>query len=621
MISNEAIEELQRYLRPMMDNFSPMKQLRDRYELIDKYVAKESMRHADALQGKQVNRAGNKTVHQDIEIPLCHIYAETAKAFYASIFLSGFPIFGTVASRKNEDAAAMLQTLCGRDQIRFNWVRNLLQSLGDGVKYNIMATEVSWESKRAISAVNAPKLASGQAHTGSTKSVVYSGNKLKRLNPYNTFWDTSVPISECHETGSFAGYIERYNYVQLKQYVQNMDDTYLVRRNINAIFKSQLTQENYFYTPSIREIGQITTNTSDWGAFFNNDAGRKSAGGGKYEMVTAYLRIVPKDFRISVPRAGEVQVFKAVWVNGYLAYLEPITAGHEYLPIIITALNDDGTGLEAKSPTEFIMDNQDLSTSIIIATINSMRRAVADRGLYNPNRIKAADINSPHPTAKIPVRFTAYDEDFSKAYQQLPFTDTVSASFKDNLNLVFSITDQTTGANRAQQGAFQKGNKTLHEYDDVMKNSQGRLLLNAMGIEASHYVPIKQILKLNYFVYAVNEAIFDPQTRNMIDVDPQKLRELEGDFQMSDGLMPNSKLANSETTQGAIGLFGQFPALDMEYDVGGMVISVLKQQGMKGLEDYKRTPDQRKQKMEEMQTAIAAKQAGALPPTNPAAGG
>lgn len=611
MLSKESIKALESYLPPLVDQDSTLKSLRDRYTLIDKYVSKESALDKDSLQSKQAAEQGNKKTHRSIEVALCHTYAETTLAFYSSVFLSGFPIFAVVAEREQQEVASMLTALCGRDQIRFNWTKNLMQCLADGIKYNVMATEVTWEQKLGTQV--ATQTRSGSAQTGTHRAVVYKGNKLKRISPYNLFWDQTVPLDLVHEIGAYIGYIERANYIQLKQFIHGLNDAFLVKMNLNAIFTSQLRAEGRFYVPQIRRTDSVTRNNS-WEHFFGFDSKNKTQGGGRYEVVTAYTRIIPKEYRISVPRAGEPQVFKCIWVNDMLLYVEPIIAGHEYLPIILSQLNDDGTGLEAKSKVEFLMDHQDLATSTITATIASMRRAVADRGLYNPQRIKSADINSAEPTAKIPVRFTSYDKGFENAYQHLPYNDTVSPLFKDNFGMIMGLSDTVSGANRSQQGAFQKGNRTQFEYDDVMKNQQGRLLLNALGLEASHFAPLKQILKINYLMYAVPEKVMDMAARKQINIDPQKMREDEADFKMSDGLLPSTKLANTEMASQAIGLFNQDPSLALEYDLAGMMVSVMHQSGFTGLDDFKRTPEQKQAKMAEMQQAAAAQQ---VPPAQP----
>jgi len=611
MLSKDSIRALEGYLPPLVDNNSLLKSLRDRYELIDKYISKESALDKDSIQGQITAERGDKRKHRSIEVALCHTYHETALAYYASIFLSGYPIFGVVAERDKEDVAEMLTALCGRDQVRFNWTKNLMQCLSDGLKYNVMATEVLWEEKKNIQVIT--QTTAGSEKTGSHKAVVYRGNRLKRINPYNAFWDDSIPLSEVHEHGAFAGYIEQFNYIQLKQFIHALNSTYLIKMNLNAIFTSVASSQQRYFTPKIRKLN-ATNDTGNWSHFFGFNSNNKTSGGGRYELVTAYVRIIPKEYKISVPRAGEPQVFKCVWVNSLLLYAEPVIAGHEYLPLVISQLNDDGTGIDAKSKVEFLMDHQDLATSTITATIASMRRAVADRALYNPARIKTSDINSPEPTAKIPVKFTSYNKGFEDAYMHLPYTDTVSPLFRDNFNLIFSLSDQVSGSNRAQQGAFQKGNRTQFEYDDVMKNQQGRLLLNAMGVESSHFVPIKQMIKMNYLLNAAPEEILDSATKKQVSIDPQRLREDEADFRMSDGLMPSTKLANTEMASQAIGLFNQDPTLSLDYDVGGLMVSILKQSGFVGLEDYRRNDAQKQQRIAEVQQLTAAQNPQQLPP-------
>src|SRR5690606_13404476 len=102
-----------------------------------------------------------------------------------------------------------------------------------------------------------------------------------------------------------------------------------------------------------------------------------------------------------VPESGNPQTFKLIWVNGHLAYVEPISAGHDYLPIVVGQLYPGSS--EVKSFTEYLQDLQDLSTSLLTGTLDSMRRAVGDRALYDPTKIRKQDIENPSPVAKIPI--------------------------------------------------------------------------------------------------------------------------------------------------------------------------------------------------------------------------
>jgi len=51
------------------------------------------------------------------------------------------------------------------------------------------------------------------------------------------------------------------------------------------------------------------------------------------------------------------------------------------------------------------------------------------------------------------------------------------------------------------RGSFQKGNKSVQEWNDTMGGSDGRLRLPALTLEHQVFNPLKNILKLNIFQY------------------------------------------------------------------------------------------------------------------------
>src|SRR5690606_38306343 len=161
-------------------------------------------------------------------------------------------------------------------------------------------------------------------------------------------------------------------------------------------------------------------------------------------------------------------------------------------------------------------------------------------------------------------------------------------------------------------------NKTSFEFDTIMSNSQARLQLGALNLENSFYAPIKEIIKLNYLIYAQAEEIENRQTGTTVQVDPAMLREVAPDFKMADGILPSTKLANTEVLVQAINAIGMDPMLAMEYDTGGIIVSILRQQGFTDIHQYKRTPEQMQMYMQMMQANAATRGSGNAAQSNPA---
>lgn len=579
------------------------------WTLVDKYLQKTGDYTSASQQGELVTQSGDKSKIRNIEIPITFINKETAHAYMAGVFLTGYPIFASTATRDKEDAASMLTALVGRDQQRMQWVPEFLRVFDDVLRYNICAMEVSWAAKRSSSVVT--KIVPGSKITGSASAVIYEGNQLERIDPFNLIYDTNVEPSKVHSHGTYVGKVESVDYIALKRKYQEWTETFQVKKNIGAIIgnkdaESSSGYQRLYRKPVVVKNLSLRTNGQDFTYFWGGQTRVSMAGAvsGMYEVVTVYRRLIPREWELAVPNSGQPQVFKLIWVNGKLAYVEPISAGHEYLPIVLGQMYPGDR--DVKSFVEYITDLQDLATALMTGSLDSMRRAVGDRALYDPTRIRKADIEATSPVSKIPVQTNAYQNGLESAYKQIPYEDRISGNFMQNMGVAVNLAEKTTGLNGSTQGSFIPGNKTMKEFDSIMSNSQARLQLGATQLDGGFLNPIKEILKLNYLIYAQAESIEDKQTANVVAIDPAMLRESAPEFKMADGLMPATKQAGTEVLMQAMATIQNNPQLSMEYDIGGMLISILKQSGLTTLNEYKRTPQERQQYLDMVQQATQA---------------
>ena len=96
-------------------------------------------------------------------------------------------------------------------------------------------------------------------------------------------------------------------------------------------------------------------------------------------------------------------------------YAERQTNIHNFLPIIFGQPLEDGLGYQTKSFAQNLQSVQDMTSALWNGKIASARRALADRVLYDPSKIKPEDINSDNPAAKIPCKSAAYGGNLAQA--------------------------------------------------------------------------------------------------------------------------------------------------------------------------------------------------------------
>ena len=590
---------------------------------VDRLYMREADFTEEQRKAKLANKYGDAAKLQNIQSPTVYTTVEDSTSFLTNVFCMEYPMFKGLADPQDQEMATAMNTLIGEDQIHFGWTAQFNMAFRDGSKYNLAAIEVDWH-----------KLASKKmAKAGTTtEEVIYEGNSIARKDPYNLIYDTRVPIAEMHIHGEYAGYTEIYNYIRIRKLMNALGDDRI--GDVNSILRS--SPDNWvkqgFYFPElnysvltqrdnpVRAAAGMDINWYSW-------IGRKDAAGETlqyqpyYFVLTLYCQIVPQDYAMRGPQDGTPLIWKLMFVNGDLVYAQPYPTLTQFLPLILVQPQRDGLDLQTKSAAENVADYQRISSALWNAKLDSARRRLTDRMLYNPLLIDPDHINNPNPSAKIPVRQTAFGRNLQEAVFPIPFHDENGQFFVQESQLVEQMAQRTSGHNNVSQGQFQKGNKLQSEFDTVMANAGNRDRTSAIMWEAQAFMPIKHQVKLNYILHPTKKMTrFNRQERKIVEIDPAKLREAVMEFQMGDGLLPVERLANTSVMQNAFNYLSGNPEMGREYSTGDMFVYMMDQQGVKGLDEFRKPPEQvAYEDAQRSWTAVAqeAVKAGQQPPPQP----
>jgi hypothetical protein len=573
--------------------------IRDQMRQIDLAYIRENDFTQENLRAKAANKYGDPTRFQNITVPVVMPMVEAAVTYQSSVFLTGHPIFGVVSNPQTMDAAMQMETVIEEQSVRGGWVRELMMFFRDGFKYNLAALEVNWD--RVVTAALETDLAFSTTQAR-PKEVIWEGNCLKRKDPYNLIFDTRVAPSEIYWRGEFAGYTELMSRIQLKQFVNSLPDKMV--DNVIAAFESGLgfsgisstDMQGGFYTPQINPNALLdrdsrgTTNWMAWAGIAGSQSNIKYKD--TYEVTTLYAKILPADFGMKVPAQNTPQIWKFIYVNhSVLIYAERQTNAHGYLPMLFSQPLEDGLEYQTKSLAQNVQPIQDVTTALMNSNIAARRRAISDRGIYDPSRISEAHINSDNPAAKIPVRPAAYGKPVQEAYYPIPFRDDQAGIIMQDIQQLLQMGNVITGQNPVRQGQFVKGNKTQHEFQSVMSNANGRDQMTSMLLEAQVFTPLKEILKINILQYQGGVSLFNREKQQVVKIDPVALRKAVMDFKVSDGLTPSDKLINSDTLQVAMQVIGSSPQIAAGYNLAPMFSYFMKTQGGR-IQEFEKSPEQ-----------------------------
>lgn len=577
------------------NNFNIRQQLLDR----DRSYFREKDWSLKNQQARSQNRGGNPVPIQNVTIPVVMPQVETALAGLSDIFLTGYPIFPVLSKPAMSDPALQMETLVGEHSVKYGWAAELAMTFRDGLKYNLMGVEVFWKNDKVWSVAT-----DGESSTAASKATetYYQGNVIKRLNPYNLIIDTRVADpSQCHKKAEFLGYTELINRIELKQLFADLGPTSTM--NAKEAFESgtgeyaSVLGTNAFYIPQINPnaIVNPTLTTTNWLAWAGVDT---TTGGIKYsnmyEKTVLYCRIIPADFNLSSVARNTVQIWKFIVINRkILIFAERQTNAHNYLGIIIGQPIEDGLGWQTKSYAENAAPMQDAATALYTSGIESQRRKVYDRMLYDPSRINKVDIDNVSPVARIPVKQIAYGQPLQEAVYVVPYRDDGVADILAMSREVAGFADTLNGQNKAQQGQFTKGNRSRKEFETIMGNSNSRIqLVMAISLEYRFMQPLKEIIKLNILQYQPPTTLYNRNTNTQVAIDPVAIRAAALEFKLSDGLLPVDKMVNIDALGTILQMTANDPQFQSEYDIPGAIMYSLQLQGAAWLADFKRTPQQ-----------------------------
>ena len=610
-ISQESQELLRDYHRACLSMMSGQWNFRAMLEQIDREYYQEVDWTPIKQKAKQQNVLGNPYAMQSLVYPIVMPQVEAAVTYQSSVFLTGQPIFGVVSSPKFANEAIQLETKIDAEAVKGGWRHQFINFFRNGFKYSLAATEVTWDVEKIYSLDTSGKL----------QDVIWQGNRVKNLDMYNTFFDCRVHPLDIPSEGEFAGYTMLKSRIGLKQYLASLP--YVITDNIEAAFASpangipstDMSMYESYYIPQLNPDALIMTakagetNWLQWMLALPQMNGKISYSG-LYEVSVHYVRIIPEDFKMTgrtFPASDQVQIWKLILVNHQvLVFAERLTNAHNLLPILFSVPRDDGIMYQTKSDAMHARPFQYVATTMMNSLLASRRRAISDRVLYDPSRIGEAQINSPNPSAKIPVRPAAYGKNIAEAVYAFPYNDNQAGILMQEMGSISALADTVIGHNKAQQGQFVKGNKTRHEYDDIMRHASGRDQIASVVLEDQYFTPLKMMLKTNILQYQGAEGIYSRSQKQMVNIDPVALRNAVIEFKLSDGLIPSDKLIDADSLSVAMQVFGSSPQIGAGYDLAGLTTYLLKMRGA-DLQPFEKPREQvaYEQAMNQWQGAIA----------------
>lgn len=602
-VPRTARQSLSMYIGKLLD-FSQANStdFRNRMEAIDiAYTRYEAAVKAGDRDG--MDRYGNQPCNAgpiNLVTPVVVSQSQSMVAYWSEVFLSGSPIFPVVSTADRKDQAEALEGIIQDHLLLSESIPELQLVLQDSARYNRAAVEVVWDPIKTYQPwMDIADVSEENREVG--EKLIYV-NRIKRLNLRNTHYDPRVPLHQVDSCGDYAGYSEPITRMKLKDLLNRLqiEKTLVNTQVINEALASSLEHLDYYEDPL---LNSYVSNTSqgkgtNWEAYLGHEVPGQEGSQlkvphnttGTYILHTFYIRLIPSDFGIIAPSPNSVQVFRVRMVNrGPVISVEPYTGANGRFGIFIFPAIEDGLDTQTQSYAEMAMPIQKATTSLLNIRFADARRRIADRGIYNPDLLRPSDINSPYPEAKIPIKPNQLmDNALDQAYKQIPYDGRGTETVIQDAMLIQDMSRELSGMNNASRGQFQKGNKSVVEFDTIMGNSENRMRLPATVLEYRGFQKMKEQLKLNILMFGESTTIISPRNGKSLEVNIQELQRVQLQFEIADGYTPKSKLAGTDMLMGIINLIMNSTHLQQVYgsQLPAMVAHLAQLGGVRGMEQY-----------------------------------
>jgi len=588
--------------------------------LANKLIAADEAFHMAKVDGGLATKteidSSNYSRFQELTNALVRETVETYYASYVTTYLSSTTIFGMTSPADRAEDAEKFNTIMADQQRRAAWGGNLAKAFLDIAKYNLALVDHSWDHQ--VNYGMASSLSSlADQNTSNVKRTeqVWAGNHITHCDMYNSFFDHSVDPVDLNTKGEWGGWVDLYTQVRFKELVDKLKtrngDLYLTdpndpKFNIYGITKTSSAQQvngasfkgtgDMSYREPVlsaigQEKGQFTKDQTNWAAHTSGLTGTpRVEPSAMYEITKIRLRVVPSAWGLGQKGDNDaIAIYEVYIVAGtWVLYTEKLENIHDRLGFILCQTDQDSLGYNTTGPAQVSIPYMKTAKQLLDRVLAGADRAISDRAIYDSTMFSQDDVSSKIPDAKIATsKKLPNGKRLADYYHSIPYDNSATRGLLAELPTVEAAGKRASGLNNPQTGQFQKGNKTLYEYQDTMQNSGDRTFIRTLNIENTMMAELKWMTKLNIIQWQKQATLFNEENQVEVDINPAKLFDATVEFVMADGLLPTEYQLSPNVQQQVIQLITQAPELFAEYDVPGIVQHIIGQTSGVKLDQYK----------------------------------
>lgn len=516
-------------LKHLFEKIEFSKQMRDsqadKFETIDRGVYGYLVLDDDDEKRARDNAKGYGVKPTDTVLPLTQVQIDDAITFLIEVLGVDNDLYGAIAPKAKQHVAVGFASVMNEHASKFSHIIQMNKFLLDAFKYNFAGLIPEWEQ------IKGNRIKNGIGTGVETEyGVVYEGNKLSAIDPYNFFYDVSVNPTVLQNEGEFFATCD----VHSKFKIQKMAADEKIFGIEKFIDTNNYAIKYYREKPIIR-ADRNSNNGTSWLSMLSAAESKTSAAG--IELLKFYIWLSPKEFGLGTETTQNI--YRVTLANSdTIVRVQKMNNAHGLLPIGITMPWEDGFKEETKSYAEVLLPLQTFASAQMNVHQKANRKALYGTTYYNKNVVDLNDNYDPI-ASKVPVNVPP-DFDLNKAIVQkhdAPETANTMRDIAQAMELMQQIlpTDilkQVAGLERATQ----------YQAASTVQGANRRNLKIAKIINGQGFTPVKQIQMYNILQYQKSMEILSPEGE-LVQANVQDFRNTKIEFAISEGLKGIDKLS------------------------------------------------------------------------------
>lgn len=525
-------DHLVKMLQKRLDSCKDTREMQiDKYEVVDKLIAGYLVLDEDDAKRDDDNKRGYGVKPVDTVVPLIFAQLDEAVTYFLEVLSADSGLYAAMAPKDKKPVADGFATLMNQHATKFKHLTHVNRFILNALKYNFSGLVAEWQEITGNEIKNSTL---GRAEIEET--VVYAGNSLRSIDPYNFLYDGSVHPVDLPLKGEFFAEPTLHTQFQIQRMIDN-EEIFNADDLIPMPHTECKTVEMKWYKqrPCIRGDNATGVRT-DYVHLLSPD-GIASAGTGDIELITLYIWLPGAHYQLT--KSKKMQIYRVVLsATGKIVQLQEMNNAHGMLPCGIGIPIDDGFVEQTKSYAENLAPFQIFSSAQMNTHQKASRKALYGLTFYNKSVVNLDDEYDPI-AAKVGVN-AAPDTDLRKAIYQVydaPKTENTLRDIQDMNGLMQKILPtelqrQVAGLDRATQ----------YQSAATVQSGNRRSLKLSRILDEQALVNVREIQMFNVLQYQKSIEILSPEG-DLVEINPQEFRDTKIEFTISDGLKGLDKLS------------------------------------------------------------------------------